>query len=92
MSPKQGVLILYLIDSQGIFKKKNGKVIEELETIHKEFNTRKPLIGLVIGIPKMANSPTVDYVEDKDIGLYVNGDIEENEDPDIDIEELHEVL
>lgn len=92
MSPKQGVLILYLIDSHGIFKKKNGKVIEELETLHKEFTTTKPLIGLVIGIPKIANSPTVDYAEDKDIGLYVNGDAGENEDPDIDIEELHGIL
>ena len=87
--PQKGVIIIYLIDSAGIYiDKKTGKVMDELRTKRQLFKTDKPFIGFVIGIPKISDSPLVVYVEDENISIYQNElDGNGNEDPTI-VEEI----
>lgn len=82
MTPQQGILIIYLIDSHEIFKDKNGNVLEGLEKKYSNFDTKNPLIGFAIGTPPLTNSPVIECVEDENIDDYVDG--YENEDTDIE--------
>ena len=82
LTAQQGVIILYLIDSNAIFKEKSGEIIKELQKKALEITTNKPFIGLAIGTPKISNSPKVVYIEDQDISIYQN-ETDNNEDPTI---------
>ena len=85
MTPQEGVMILYLIDSNGIFTdKKTKKVLPALGAAHKEFSTTHPFIGFVIGTPKINNAPKVVFLEDENISIYQSKPDEDgNEDPTI---------
>jgi hypothetical protein len=72
LTPEQGIIIVYLIDSTQIFMDKKGQPIPELESTKEGLNLKNPLIGLVIGFPKIDNSPSIEYAEDKDISLYTD--------------------
>ena len=73
MSENQGVLIIYLFDSNYVFnqKGKNSIIYPELKKRFKEFVINNnlqlsiPLVGYVLGFPPMANDPG---------GIYMQGD------------------
>ena len=50
---------------------------------HSIFKTQKPLIGFVIGTPKIMDSPISDYVEDENIDDYLDTSFSD-EDEDLD--------
>jgi len=81
LTEKQGVIILYFIDSDQIFKE-NERIIEGLEIKRQELKTNKPLIGFVIGTPIIAKSPKIILVEDKNIDNYIDLDEEDMSEPD----------
>lgn len=83
MTPQQGVFILYLIDSHEVFKGTDGTTLKELEHQYSIFKTQKPLIGFVIGTPKIMDSPISDYVEDENIDDYLDTSFSD-EDEDLD--------
>jgi hypothetical protein len=87
MTPQQGVLILYLIDSHEVFKDPEGNLFKELEHQYSIFKTNKPLIGFVIGTPKIINSPIADYIEDENIEDYLDSSYEDK-DEDLDIDSI----
>lgn len=84
MTPQQGVIILYLIDSHEVFKDPGGTVPKELQHQYSIFETQKPLIGFVIGTPKIMDTPIADYLEDENIESYVDNS-SRDEDEDLDI-------
>ena len=80
MTPQQGVLIIYLIDSEAIFTDKSGIEIPALKETKKRFDTDKPFIGFVIGTPRMGDAPTFEYIEDENLSSYQNVPPEETDD------------
>jgi hypothetical protein len=73
LTPEQGIIIVYLIDSTQIFMNgEDGQPIPELESTKEGLNLKNPLIGLVIGFPKIDDSPSIEYAEDKDISLFID--------------------
>ena len=92
MTENQGLLIIYLFDSEYVFNQK-GKNSDNLEKnsegliLKEEFknyidtneiNTKIPLVGFAIGFPPMENGPG---------GEYMQGDYELNEDEGEDEDE-----
>ena len=72
MTPQQGVLIIYLIDSGAIFTDKSGSEIPALSETKESFDTDKPFIGFVIGTPIMGDAPKIEYIEDENLSSYQN--------------------
>jgi hypothetical protein len=66
MPNTQGVIVVYLIDSNQIFIDKDNKPIEELNSSKLVLGTTLPLIGLAVGIPKINDDPMAMYMESKD--------------------------
>lgn len=64
MSNRQGVLMIYLIDTADVFKHK-GKDIEELIPIRDTIGTKIPLIGYAIGIPPLGIDLGGTYLQSK---------------------------
>ena len=92
MTENQGLLVIYLFDSEYVFNQK-GKNSEKIEknteglVLKEEFknyidtnniNTKIPLVGFAIGFPPMENDPG---------GVYMQGDYELNEDEGVDEDE-----
>jgi len=67
MPSTNGVIVIYLIDTDKIFLDKNDQnPIEELKSSKATLGTDVPLIGLAVGIPKVSNDPMAQYMESKD--------------------------
>ncbi len=75
MSDDEGVLLIYLMDLEEIFKYKK-EAVKELNDFKNSIDTSTPLIGYAIGIPKIDENIGGEYLE----SLYHNE--EESEDDD----------
>ncbi|MCU7835598.1 MAG: Z1 domain-containing protein [gamma proteobacterium symbiont of Taylorina sp.] len=62
MSEEEGVLVIYLMDLESIFKYKNQDV-HELNKIKSTLDTSIPLVGYVIGIPEIQSNIGGNYLE-----------------------------
>ena len=62
MSQDEGVLIIYLMDLEAIFKYKN-KEVESLKELKNSIDTSIPLIGYAIGIPEISSDIGGKYLE-----------------------------
>jgi hypothetical protein len=85
MTDEEGVLIIYLMDLEAVFKYKNEEV-SELNDLKSSVDTDIPLIGYAIGIPEIDSDIGGNYLESK-----FHKDEEDNEEYD-DFEEMEEVL
>ena len=62
MSEEEGVLVIYLLDLEEIFKYKK-KEVPKLKELKSTIDTSIPLIGYAIGIPKISNDIGGTYLE-----------------------------
>ena len=62
MSEEEGVLVIYLLDLEEIFKYQH-KDVKELNELKESLNTNIPLIGYAIGIPKVSSDIGGTYLE-----------------------------
>lgn len=62
MTDEEGVLIVYLMDLESVFKYKKEDV-HELSSLKKSIDTSIPLIGYAIGIPEVDSNIGGDYLE-----------------------------
>lgn len=85
MTDEEGILVIYLMDLEAVFKYKNNEVTE-LNSLKEKLDTNIPLIGYAIGIPEV----------DSNIGgNYLESDLQfddEDLDKDDDFEDDAEVL
>lgn len=86
MTDEEGVLIIYLMDLEAIFKY-DGKEVPELNVLKETVDTNIPLIGYAIGIPEVDSKIGGNYLESK-FHVESDEDVEEYE----DFEEYTEVL
>ena len=84
MTDEEGVLIIYLMDLESIFKDRKG-IIAGSDTLRESLDTRIPLIGYAIGIPDVGNSIGGNYLEST---FHINEEDEGIE----DYEDYEEVL
>jgi hypothetical protein len=85
MTDKEGILVIYLMDLDKVFKSKE-KEIPELAALKERVDTSVPLIGYVIGIPPVRGDIGGVYVQSK----YHDKTLELEEFDDF--EEMNEVL
>lgn len=64
MSDKEGILIIYLMDLDEVFRS-DGNYIEELNDLRNSVNTDIPLIGYAIGIPPVEGDIGANYLQSK---------------------------
>jgi hypothetical protein len=89
MPSTQGVIVIYLIDSEKIFTNKDETPIEELIGSKSILGTSVPLIALAVGIPEINNDPTAQYLESKDHVKKLEAELEqENEELGDEMNEL----
>ena len=64
MSDKEGVLVIYLMDLDEVFKT-DGEYIPELNELKSKIDTNIPLIGYAIGIPPVSGDIGANYLQSK---------------------------
>jgi hypothetical protein len=85
MTEEEGLLIIYLMDLEAIFKYKD-KEISELKDLRNSVDTNIPLIGYAIGIPEIDSNIGGNYLES--IFYKEEIDIEEEEEVEDDVGEV----
>lgn len=89
MPSTQGVIVIYLIDSNKVFTNKDEIPIEELIGSRSILGTSVPLIALAVGIPKINNDPMAQYMESKDHIKNIEAELEqENKELGAEIDDL----
>ena len=85
MKEEEGLLIIYLMDLEAIFKHKD-KEVPELKDLKNSVDTNIPLIGYAIGIPEIDSNIGGNYLES--IFYKEEIDIEEEEEVEDDAGEV----
>ena len=85
MTDEEGVLIIYLMDLESIFKY-DGQEVPELNALKATLDTSIPLIGYAIGIPEVDSKIGGNYLESK---FHIEPEPEEDND---EFEDYAEVL
>jgi hypothetical protein len=70
MDEKDGVLVVYLIDSRRIFEPEEGIQDSELQQyqLQKNLNLETPLVGYALGFPRVSGNIGGTYVHYKEEG------------------------
>jgi exonuclease III len=86
MTDREAMLVIYLIDLEGIFKnnKEDIACLKELKEKISDLST--PLIGYAIGIPPVTGAITGTYLQSR---FHLE---EKDEEPSVDDSELDEIL
>lgn len=85
MTDEEGVLIIYLMDLESVFKY-DGKEVPELNVLKETLDTNVPLIGYAIGIPEVDSAIGGNYLESK---FHIEPELEDDND---EYEDYIEVL
>lgn len=69
MSSQEGVLVIYLLDTEKAFRNKKNEDIDELSEIKNSLDVATPLIGYAFGIPPVGSSDFGNYLISKQYDL-----------------------
>lgn len=87
MTDEEGVLIIYLMDLESVFKYKNEEV-PVLNELKKTIDTTVPLIGYAVGVPEVDSNIGGNYLESK----FHTEEVEEEDGEQESFEDYEEVL